>query len=73
MNDKNFITHPTIKTLIVFTLVYLLSISLLVYASFDDDGNFERPNFMLVVMVLLSIWQLLKLYRNYFKNMRRLS
>lgn len=70
MKEQNFITNPSKKVLITFTILYALSIGLLIFSLYNEGVTFYRPNLMLQLLIGMAIWSLVKLYLNYFKNKR---
>ena len=71
----NFITHPKVKHLLLFTGIWLLGIVLSTLAMTDlfTESFFQKNYIMSYFMMLLSITAIAKLYRNYWKNKKNLS
>lgn len=68
MKEDNFLTNPSKITLIIFTVVQFIAVSLLILASFNEDGSFDKPNILNLFFVFAGTWAVAKLYINYFRN-----
>ena len=71
MNDKNFITHPSKKVLVVFTILVIFVFVLNIWSCFNDDGKIRIPNPILLLIMLMNVVNLFTLYSNYFRNTRK--
>jgi len=67
---KNFINDPSIKTLIVFTLLWFLGIVLLTLSTTNlFTENFFRKKYIMIYFLMIgSTTAIGKLYYNYWKS-----
>jgi hypothetical protein len=70
IENKNFTLNPTKKTLILFTLIWVIGTGLIIYAISDSFGEsfFQKKYGLLYLMLIGSTFTVAKLYYNYFKN-----
>lgn len=68
--NTDFINNPTKKNLILFTVLYTISLSLLILSITEvfTVSLWKDSNLSLTIMMLLSTYYLFRLYLNYFKN-----
>lgn len=71
-NKSDFINNPSKKFLIIFTILYVISLILLLLAVTDIFRTelFTGSNTSLILLLGLSTFSLIRLYINYFKNRR---
>lgn len=67
---KSFISHPTKKTLFLFTLVWVLGMMLLTLSVTDlfTESFFQKGYLMIYFLMAASTLVTVKLYFNYWKN-----
>jgi hypothetical protein len=68
--QKSFFTHPTKRTLIVFTILWFVGVSLSILAATDlfTESLFKSGNLFYHGSILAPSLVVLKLYLNYYKN-----
>ena len=70
MNKKNILQNPTKTNLIVFTLLWMVSVVLIILSVTDlfTQTVFQKRYIPVFIIVLASSRVIAKLYFNYFKN-----
>ena len=70
MTDKNILQNPTKTNLIVFTLLWMISVVLILLSSTNlfTESVFQKRYIPVFIIVLASSIMIAKLYYNYFKN-----
>ena len=69
-NKRNFITNPSKKNLIIFTLLWFLGIVLLTLSATDlfTESFFQKKYVLIYFLMIGSTITTIKLYKNYWKN-----
>jgi hypothetical protein len=67
---RDFINHPSKKTLILFTLLWFIGTVLLILSTTDVFSNsfFQKKYMMLYFLMICSTIMVIKLYLNYWKQ-----
>lgn len=70
MTKKNILQNPTKTNLIVFTLLWMVSVILITLSVTDlfTESVFQKRYIPIFIIVLASSRMVTKLYYNYFKN-----
>lgn len=70
MTKKNILQNPTKTNLIVFTLLWMVSVILITLSVTDlfTESVFQKRYIPIFIIVLASSRMVAKLYYNYFKN-----
>ena len=70
MTKKNILQNPTKTNLIVFTLLWMVSVVLIILSVTDlfTQTVFQKRYIPVFIIVLASSRVIAKLYFNYFKN-----
>ena len=70
MTKKNILQNPTKANLIVFTLLWMVSVVLIILSVTDlfTQTVFQKRYIPVFIIVLASSRVIAKLYFNYFKN-----
>ncbi|MEL0642835.1 hypothetical protein V6251_00480 [Olleya sp. Ti.3.14] len=70
MTKKNILQNPTKTNLIVFTLLWMVSVILITLSVTDlfTKSVFQKRYIPIFIIVLASSRMVAKLYYNYFKN-----
>ena len=70
MTKKNILQNPTKTNLIVFTLLWMVSVVLIILSATDlfTQTVFQKRYIPIFIIVLASSRVIAKLYFNYFKN-----
>lgn len=70
MTKKNILQNPTKTNLIVFTLLWMVSVVLIILSVTDlfTQTVFQKKYIPVFIIVLASSRVIAKLYFNYFKN-----
>ncbi len=66
----NYMLYPSKKILIIATLVWMLAMTLLVVSMTDvfTQSFFQNKYTVLYLIMFAAFLQMLRLYKNYFKN-----
>ena len=70
MTKKNILQNPTKTNLIVFTLLWMVSVVLIIFSVTDlfTETVFQKRYIPVFIIVLALSRVIAKLYFNYFKN-----